>query len=283
MVQRSPRSSTRRITRRLRLPHTRVWRTPHAEGMYPYHVQRAQHFVPGNFAESLEFCKWLNGSRELHRYILFTDESQFNHDGVNNTHNSHVWAVENPHTTVESNFEQRFSVSIWCAVLNNQLIGPFILEGCLTGEAYLRFLQEELPRLLEDVPLNTRGCMYFKHDGAPHSSHEVRNFLNSCFPGWWIGRGGPHNWPTRSPDLSPLDYCVWGWMKTDLQCEGGNTRWIAWSHFGCRRSHQKQPMETTSHSHSSQPSGSLCCGRQWHFQKPALSIDQFKLKVISWR
>ena len=29
------------------------------------------------------------------------------------------------------------------------------------------------------------------------------------FPGRWIGRGGPHNWPARSPDT----YCVWGWMK----------------------------------------------------------------------
>jgi len=36
-----------------------------------------------------------------------------------------------------------------------------------------------------------------------------------------------------------------------------------------------------SNSRSSQPSGSLCCGRRWHFRKPALSADQFKLKVIS--
>ena len=56
--------------------------------------------------------------------------------------------------------------------------------------------------------------MYFQHDGAPpHSSREVRHFLNYRFPGRWIGRGCPHNWPARSPDLSPLDYCVWGWMK----------------------------------------------------------------------
>jgi len=184
MVQSSPRASTRRIARHLRVPHTRVWRTLHAEGMYPYHVQRVQHLRPGDIAERLEFCEWLNGSRELHRYILFTDESQFNCDGVNNTHNSHVWADVNPHTTVESNFQQRFSVNVWCGVLDDQLIGPFILEGHPTGEAYLRFLQEELPRLLEDAPLNKRGHMYFQHDGAPpHSSHEVRNFLNFRFPG----------------------------------------------------------------------------------------------------
>ena len=93
MVQSSPRASTRRIARRLRVPHTRVWRTLHADSMYPYHVQKVQHLGPGDFAERLEFCKWLNVSRQLHRYILFTD-------GVNNTHNSHVWADENPHATV---------------------------------------------------------------------------------------------------------------------------------------------------------------------------------------
>jgi hypothetical protein len=40
-------------------------------------------------------------------------------------------------------------------------------------------------------------------------SREVRNFLNYRFPGRWIGRGGPHNWPASSPDISPLDNCVW--------------------------------------------------------------------------
>ena len=170
MVQSSSRGSKRRIARRLRVPHTRVWRTLRAECICPYHVQRLQHLGPGDFAERLEFCKWPNGSRELHRYSLFTDESQFNRDGVNNTYNnSHAWVDENPHATVESNFQQRFSVNEWCAVLDDQLIGPFILEGRLTREAYLRFLQEELPRLLEDLPLNKRGRMYFQHDGArPH-------------------------------------------------------------------------------------------------------------------
>jgi len=56
--------------------------------------------------------------------------------------------------------------------------------------------------------------MYFQRDGAPpHSSRQVSSFLNIRFPGRWKGCGGPHNWPARSPDLSPLDYCVWGWMK----------------------------------------------------------------------
>ena len=88
------------------------------------------------------------------------------------------------------------------------------MEGRLTGEMNLRFLQEELPQLLEDVPLDKRSRLYFQHDRAPlNSSRGVTNFLNYRFPRRWIGRCGPRHWPTRSPDLSPLDYCVWGWMK----------------------------------------------------------------------
>jgi len=35
MVQSSPHVSTQRIARHLHVPHTRVWRTLHPEGMYP--------------------------------------------------------------------------------------------------------------------------------------------------------------------------------------------------------------------------------------------------------
>jgi len=89
-----------------------------------------------------------------------------------------VWSDEKPHTAVVSSFQLRFSVNVWSGDMDDQLIGPFGFEGCLTVEAYLRFLQKELPRLLEDVPLNKRGRMYFQNNGAPpRFSREVRNFL----------------------------------------------------------------------------------------------------------
>ena len=37
--------------------------------------------------------------------------------------------------------------------------------------------------------------------------------LNDTFPNGWIGRGSTINWPPRSPDLTPLDFCLWGLMK----------------------------------------------------------------------
>ncbi|CAH1382061.1 unnamed protein product [Tenebrio molitor] len=32
----------------------------------------------------------------------------------------------------------------------------------------------------------------------------VREILDNQYPQRWIGRGGPHHWPARSPDLNHL-------------------------------------------------------------------------------
>ena len=57
--------------------------------------------------------------------------------------------------------------------------------------------------------------MYFQRDGAPpHYTRHVRDYLNESFPNRWLGLGGPVAWPPRSPDLTPLDYYLWGHMKT---------------------------------------------------------------------
>ena len=37
--------------------------------------------------------------------------------------------------------------------------------------------------------------------------------MNNVFPNRWIGRGGPGQWPPRSPDLTPMYFFIWGKMK----------------------------------------------------------------------
>lgn len=225
LVEHSPSTSTRRISTRIGVPQATVWRTLHFHGLYPFHLQRVQHLHPGDEARRLEFCRWVIANRRVIPSILFTDEANFTRDGINNSRNSHRWSEENPHATVETNYQHRFSVNVWCGVIDNHLIGPVILPNRLTGPIYLDFLQNQLQLLLDDVPLATRMVMHFQHDGAPaHSSRQVTDHLNETFPERWIGRYGRVHWPPRSPDLTPLDFCLWGWMKSEVYKERVNTR-----------------------------------------------------------
>jgi len=70
MVQRSPTTSTRRLTTRLAVSRTRVWRTSHEDGLYPFHPQPVQNRHPGDSAMRLEFCHWLHTNRQLLPLIL---------------------------------------------------------------------------------------------------------------------------------------------------------------------------------------------------------------------
>ena len=110
-------------------------------------------------------------------------------------------------------------------MIDDTLIGPVILDYRMTGQNYLNILQNESPKQLADVPLATRIATYFQHDGAPsHYTRHVMQHLNDTFPIRWIGRGNTFNWPPRSPDLTQLDFCLCGLMKSGVYRKKVDTR-----------------------------------------------------------
>ena len=103
---------------------------------------------------------------------------------------------------------------MWCGFIGDQLIGPYIFPYLLTGDIYANVLQDELPAILKNIPLQTRRQIYYQHaEVPPHFSQVAKQYVNHKFPNRWIDRGGTQSWPLRSPDLNPLDYRVWGYMK----------------------------------------------------------------------
>ncbi|EZA56990.1 hypothetical protein X777_03174 [Ooceraea biroi] len=121
----------------------------------------------------------------------------------------HYWSVENPRWLRQVERQRPWSLNVWCGVLHNRIIGPFFIDGTLNGQKYADFLSQQLPNLLEEVPLETRLQMWYQHGGCPaHNARVARTVLHEMFPERWIGRGGYISWPARSPDLNPLDFFV---------------------------------------------------------------------------
>ncbi|KAJ4449682.1 hypothetical protein ANN_01086 [Periplaneta americana] len=127
----------------------------------------------------------------------------------------HVWAYENPRATIPSHHQVRFSLNMWAGIIGDRLVGPHVLVNRFTGQAYTNFLENTIPHVLEDTPLINRQHIHFLHDGAPaHFSRTARWYLDRRFRDRWIGRGGPIAWPPCSPDLNPLDFYLWGHLKS---------------------------------------------------------------------
>ena len=60
--------------------------------------------------------------------------------------------------------------------------------------------------------MQRRVIILIQQDGAPpHFSREVKDLLNRNYPNRWIGR---QSWSPRSSDLTPLDFYLWGHMKS---------------------------------------------------------------------
>ncbi|GFU46609.1 uncharacterized protein TNCV_1546281 [Trichonephila clavipes] len=57
--------------------------------------------------------------------------------------------------------------------------------------------------------------LWFQQDGATcHTALATIDLLNDTFGDRLISRFGPVNWPPRSCDLTPLDYFLWGYVKS---------------------------------------------------------------------
>jgi hypothetical protein len=123
-------------------------------------------------------------------------------------------ADENPHVILPSHHQQRFS-NIWAGICGHNLFRPHVLPNTLTGQNYKAFLENKMPDFLVNVSLIIHQELHFMHDGAStHFSLIACRYLNRKFLGQWIGRCGPTAWPLHSPHLNPLNFYLWGHLKS---------------------------------------------------------------------
>lgn len=190
----------------------------------PFKFLQCQKLYPQDMERRVNFCQEIVLMSELDRSfcdkILFSDECSFSTVHRLNRKNEHSWAIENPHLVHPLKQQGWSSVNVWCGMLNNRILGPVFIEGRLDGESYLNYLRNEIEGLLDnEIPLRRRFQVVWQQDGAPaHNANFVRQYLDQRYA-VWIGNGGPILWPARSPDLTPLDFFLWGTIKNNIYKE----------------------------------------------------------------
>lgn len=225
-VQVDPHDSLRRRERDSGISRATIQRILKEEKFHPYRMCLVQALQPGDFLQRLNFCNWaLNQRRLFHRKILFSDECTFKSDAEVNTWNCRYWAAQNPHWLRDVDHQHVWKINVWCGILDDRIVGPIFYEENLNGAKYASIIENDLAALLDELPLQYRVGMWFQQDGCPsHTSIVARNKLNAMFPGQWIGKYGPVNFPPRSPDLTVLDYYLWGRIKDIVYTRRPTTR-----------------------------------------------------------
>jgi hypothetical protein len=210
-LENTPQTSSRKGAIELGISHTSFHRAIKESDYRPYRPTTTIELSDDDFDRRIEYCetflaKLKEESRLLDK-IVWSDESQFMLNGTINRHNCCYYATSNPHIEIPV-ANSKLSVMVWCGITSSEIIGPYFFEENVTGESYLAMLQN----FLWDKIKGKR--MLFQQDGAsPHYAVSVRNWLDEKFAGRWLGRRGPIEWPARSPDLTPCDFFLWGYLK----------------------------------------------------------------------
>jgi transposase len=179
-----------------------------------------QHYLNEDDSDRrLEFCEKMKDKCDTDSLflesVLFSDECSFYMNSRTLKHNAYYWSQNNPHWIAAINHQDKRKLNVWAGIIGNRIIGPFFIEGELNGEKYLDILIREIGPALDDLGLDTE--IWFQQDGAPaHYATIIRQHLDNVFPGHWIGRRGTIDWPARSPDLTPLDFFLWGYLKAEV-------------------------------------------------------------------
>lgn len=221
----NPHSSSRQAASALNVSHSSIIRVLKENKMHPYKLIPTQELSEDDFDRRTYFCEQMmqrldNNVIQLEN-VLFSDESTFTLHGHVNRQNCRYWANENPHWMRELHTQNPEKVNVWAGIIGDHVIGPFFIDGNLNGDNYLALLQNNVVPTLANLypaqanPQVPADVIWFQQDGAPpHYRIDVRHYLDLTFPNRWIGRRGSLEWPARSPDLTPLDFFLWGYVKS---------------------------------------------------------------------
>ncbi|GFX17346.1 uncharacterized protein TNCV_3553501 [Trichonephila clavipes] len=227
-------SSAREAARRLSVPPSSVRNIlRRILQLYPYKLQLCHELLSADTAQREAFAKWAFSKMEHDPTwvfnILWTDENHFSLHGYVNNHNCRIWATSNPHEYTQKLLHSP-KVTAWCGFTGSFIIGPFFFEtqcqvnGWITetvnAQRYLTLLRETvMPCLIQRGQISNVTLM--QEGATSHTANPVKAFLMQTYgEDKIVSRRCRYPWPPQSPDLTPADFWLWGYLKSHVYLSG---------------------------------------------------------------
>ena len=186
---------------------------------HPYRIHVRHGLKEHDYQRRIEFCTWFFNQSYNPRFLfnfVVGDEASFALNGRVNTHNVRMYAEKgNPPSFNYDTSSNRNKLNVWAGICGNgTLVGPFFFDGNVNGERYLNLINNfVLPQLLRVYNGDIERIWWAQDGATAHRTRAVRDRLIELFRRNVISLGHDIEWPARSPDLTPLDFFLWGYLK----------------------------------------------------------------------
>jgi len=216
--------SIRRRSQQLGLSYATTWRILRKDlCLKAYKIQFVQELKPADLPNRHRFSVWALEKLEkdplFSSKILFSDEAHFWLSGYVNKQNCRIWSDEQPEEVQVVSLHPG-KTTVWCALWAGGIIGPYFFKNeagqnvTVNGARYRAMITEYL---LPEIESRNLDDIWFQQDGATcHTSRESIALLRQQFGEQLISRFGPITWPPRSCDITPLDFFLWGYVKSKV-------------------------------------------------------------------
>ena len=221
-VTSSPKRSTRHRSQALGLKRSSMLRILKESKFKAYKISIRQQLTDVDRQRRVEMAEWFEQHPEILENVWFTDEAHFWLSGQVNSHNAVHWGRNRPDEVMHKPLHSK-KVTVWAAMRKGQpLIGPFFFEDenentvSVTSERYIDTALKPFWAALVRLGVD-RDEEWFQQDGAtPHTARASLDWLERHFPGRHISLKTDVPWAPHSPDLSPLDFMLWGHLKSKV-------------------------------------------------------------------
>ena len=210
-LARGKRVSERKMARELGISDTSVHRILRDDlGCYAYKIMKEPAITDVQKANRKKFSTWVQRTfrKDDLRKVLFSDEKMFDIDGVYNSQNDRIWAVNRAEANKRGGVHKKrkfpTKVMVWLGACSQGLTPLVILdEGSVDHRLYIKNV---LPVVKKFGDKMLGDNWTFQQDNAPAHRHQLTQE--------WCSQNLPsfipqERWPANSPDFNPLDYCLW--------------------------------------------------------------------------
>ncbi|GFV76489.1 transposable element Tc3 transposase [Trichonephila clavipes] len=167
------------------------------------------------------FVEWAQNAiavvPDFQKQILFSDEAHFWLNDYVNKQNCCIWSEDNPQVYAETPLHPE-KLTFWCALWAGGIIGPYFFKNdkghnvTVNGDRNRAMITNFF---IPELNIHDVQELWFQQDGATcHTARATIDLLKDTFGDGLISRFGPVNWPPRSCNLTPLDYFLFGYVKS---------------------------------------------------------------------